>query len=448
MPSEETRPGPSPTRGPLPLRRMLAAALDNPHDLWTREFFETPIARVRAPFGDRLVISDPEAARHVLVEAADRYGRDPVQRHILARVTGRGLFMAEGEAWAGQRRALAPFFAPRAVAALAPSFRDAAEECAATLAKRERVELCGAMAAFAVGVLDRTLLGGRLAEPADVVARDVRRFADAAGRVGLADLLDLPDWVPRLSHWRARGEAKRVRARAVAIRRDASARPKAGCVVSAMLAARAADGAPLFDDRAVEDNVSTLIGAGADTTALALAWAIWLASGDAPTREALDAECAALDEATPAGAHAAAPFARAVIEEALRLYPPAPAIGRMARIDDRIGDLAAARGTAIVVAPWVMHRHRLLWRDPDAFDPFRFLPGARERLVRGAFLPFGAGPRICLGWRYALDEAAIGLVTLWRRLRFTWDGEGPGELRHNITLQPEGGLHVRVEPRR
>lgn len=438
-------PGPSAADGPPGTARLLLAALVDPHRIWTREFFEEPLVRVRTPVGDRLVVNDPAMIRHVLVDAADRYGRDPVQRHLLARTTGRSLFAAEGEAWRLQRRALATFFTPRAAGACGDAFRDEAANWAARLGPRDDLELCAAMSGLTVGVIGRTLLGDRLDAPADVVAQEVRAFAEGAGRVGLADLLDLPDWVPRLASLRVRAPADRVRARAALIREGVRAAPTpADALVAALLGARE-DGGGGLDDRTIEDNISTLIGAGSDTTALAIAWALYLASGDADVAKRLDAELDALPDT--AEALAAAPLARAVVEEAMRLYPPAPAIGRMALVEDRIGEVVVPCGAAVVIAPWTLHRHRRLWEKPDDFLPDRFLPERRAAIAKFAYLPFGAGPRVCLGQHYAMLEATIVFASLWRRLRFAPTGVGPGGLRHNITLQPKNGLHARVAPR-
>lgn len=131
----------------------------------------------------------------------------------------------------------------------------------------------------------------------------------------------------------------------------------------------------------------------------------------------------------------------------MRLYPPAPAIGRMALVEDRIGEVVVPCGAAVVIAPWTLHRHRRLWEKPDDFLPDRFLPERRAAIAKFAYLPFGAGPRVCLGQHYAMLEATIVFASLWRRLRFAPTGVGPGGLRHNITLQPKNGLHARVAPR-
>lgn len=141
------------------------------------------------------------------------------------------------------------------------------------------------------------------------------------------------------------------------------------------------------------------------------------------------------------------PHTRAAFEEAMRLYPPAPSINRAAIDDDRVGATIIPAGTTVLVMPWVLHRHRVLWEQPDAFIPARFLPGNREKIGRFQYLPFGAGPRICIGATFALQEAVIALGVLMHRFRFDCTDETNPWPVQKLTVQPEGGLPMRVTAR-
>src|SRR5262249_41866611 len=200
----------------------------------------------------------------------------------------------------------------------------------------------------------------------------------------------------------------------------------------------------------VKSNIITFIAAGHETTANALAWSLYLLSQSPEWSERVAAEARRELGAGRMREDAADRLieTRAVIEEAIRLYPPLAAISREAIAADELAGETVAAGTTVVIAPYVLHRHRQLWDDPDVFDPTRFLPGAREAIDRYGYLPFGAGPRICIGATFALQEAALVLATVMRRFELRL---APGFAvwpLQRVTLRPRGGLPMRVTPRR
>jgi cytochrome P450 len=219
-----------------------------------------------------------------------------------------------------------------------------------------------------------------------------------------------------------------------------------GDIVAALHAARAPDGGQTLTPREIEDNVSTFIGTGSDTVGSTLTWSIFLLSQAPEIRDAVEAELdACLDSGplTPDRLKSLV-WTRAVIEEAMRLYPPAPMIGRVALAADMLGGQRIAAGTTVIIAPWVVHRHKTLWEAPDLFRPERFLPEPRKDIPRFAYLPFGAGPRSCIGMGFALQEAVILLARLMQRLRFERSDDRKVMLRQCVTLQPRGRLAMRV----
>jgi cytochrome P450 len=199
----------------------------------------------------------------------------------------------------------------------------------------------------------------------------------------------------------------------------------------------------------IEDNIITFIGAGHETTARALGWTLYLLAKAPQERERVEAEIDAFfadggNDLPPQEWLAKLPFTRAAFEEAMRLYPPAPSINREAATDDTYGDLKIAKGTAVLVMPWVIHRHRLYWDQPDAFMPERFWPENRDKLDRFQYLPFGAGPRVCIGASFALQEAVIALATLLDGRRFdVLETTKPWPVQ-KLTTQPQGGLPMKV----
>lgn len=448
MPDEIILRPPAPAPGSSPLRpgQLLRAVLFNPIDIWNSQHFTESVVVSRTPLGTRVVVSDPAAVKWILADNAANYVRDSLQRRVVLRTTGRSLFSAEGADWRLQRRALAPFFSPKAVAGYLPAMMAAGEACVLRLggAPDTLIDLPGAMAAVTADVIGRTLFPGALTEPPDAIARSVRLFADSAGAVGVEDLLGLPLWAQGWRWLQGRGAEKSVRRRARSIVAARAADGPDASVVGALETARDAKSGRRLTAREVEDNVSTLIGAGSDTVAAALTWTIFLLSQAPAARKKVETE---IDMVCDGGALAAADlerlvWTRAVFEEAMRLYPPAPLIGRAALAADSFSGLRVAAGTVVLIAPWVLHRHALLWKNPDAFVPERFLPEARDTIPRYAFLPFGAGPRACIGTGFAMQEGLALLAALLRKLRFERADDRPVRLVQCVTLQPQGGLRM------
>lgn len=432
---------------------MLWAVFFNPLHVWHRQHFEDLMVIEPSVLGTRLVINDPAMVKWILVDNAQNYIRDSLQQRILYRITGRSVFSAEGSDWKSQRQALAPFFSAKALEEYIPSIVNAAN------AAVNRIDSLGGrafdlgheMSTLTVDVIGRTLFEGQLNEPPENVALNIRQFSDRNGQVELGDLLGLPAWVPgvrRMMGWRATAQVRQRAKRILAEDGIADTQWKIG-FLSALRATRDPQNGQLLDRRKLEDNISTLIGAGSDTVAVALTWAIFLLSHVPHVRAAIEAEI----DTHVSNAELTTEmlgklvWTRAVIEETMRLYPPAPMIGRMARGKDTFGGVHYPAGTTVLIAPWVLHRHARLWREPDVFLPERFLPGQREQIPRYAYLPFGAGPRGCLGMGFAMQEAVVALASLLKHMRFERADKRPIRLRQCITLQTAEPLLMRATPR-
>jgi unspecific monooxygenase len=192
-----------------------------------------------------------------------------------------------------------------------------------------------------------------------------------------------------------------------------------------------------------------MIVAGHETTAVALFWSLYLLAGAPEIQERLAAEVEGLDLG-PDGAAAALlglAYTRAVVQEALRLYPPAFTLARLAIKDDLAGDVPIKRNTVVLISPWVLHRHRRLWAEPDMFDPRRFLPNAPPP-DRFAYLPFGIGPRVCIGAQFAMTEAVLVLATLTQNFRIERADDTPVTVRAVVTTQPDHRPPFLLYPRR
>ena len=448
-------PGPNYAIGTQRLHKLLGIVLSNPLGMWTAEHFERPIVAAKSPIGTRVVVSDPVEIKRILVDHADNYVRDTIQQRILLRTTGNSLFTAAGEDWKIQRKALAPIFSARAI----QLHLGGMIEAAGALVERLRnagdagFDVAHEMHATAIDVLGRTILRGLIDDPPGIVARNVRRFADIAGAIRLGDLLNLPGWVPGLKSFTERREITSVAARTRCIltkaRRLQEKQLLLPGIISALTDARDPETDKPIEERIIEDSVSMFVGAGSDTAALALAWSLYLLSVHPDALSHLEAEIVEVLGAGPVTPDALGRlhWTRAVIEEAMRLYPPVPMIVRSMANPDFIAGREYAAGTLILIAPWVLHRHKSLWRKPDEFDPSRFMPGEREQITRFAYLPFGAGPRTCIGTLFSMQEAIVVLATVVRALRLERIDDKPILLRAYLTLQPIEEIRMRARAR-
>ena len=442
---------PAPARPARPLKPLafVWTMSRNPLAIWSDIAYAEPIIRTGWLGVPTIIVSDPAAIRHVLVDNARNYGMQPLRQRILRPILRDGLLTAEGELWRRTRRAMAPIFAPRNTQGLAAPMRAHAERFADGLGRETGiVDMAEQMTLLTFDILQGTLFSGDIAGEPKAFAAAVADLLHTMGRIDPMDVLDAPAFVPRLTRVlgrRSLGYFRKLIAATVA-RREALMRSDPHAAPRDLLTlVLEAEGLSRGE---VEDNIITFIGAGHETTARALAWTLYLLSQAPAERERVEAELDAHDWASaPVGWLDALPATRAAFEEAMRLYPPAPALNRAALDSDRIGGVPVPKGASVLVLPWLVHRHRRLWDSPDAFVPARFLPGAREKIDRYQYLPFGIGPRVCIGQAFAMQEGVIALAALMRRLRFEFAGTAPPMPVQKITVQPEGGLPMRVVPR-
>ena len=200
-------------------------------------------------------------------------------------------------------------------------------------------------------------------------------------------------------------------------------------------------------DSDVRANIVTFINAGHETTANALTWTLYLLSQSPEWRERAEADAdQAFDPRRPAALERCEAL-RAVFEEALRLYPPAAILSRQAVADDELLGVHIPAGAVMAVSPYVLHRRRGLWDNPDAFDPSRFFGARRERIDRFAYIPFGAGPRVCIGMSFAIQEGIVLLANLLRAFRFDLVDGHRVMPRQRVTLRPQGGMKMHANRR-
>lgn len=455
----QTRPrpaAPTPRTRPLGPIGFLRTLRENPIETFHSDCYERDIVLVSTILGRIALINDPAAIRHVLLENKEAYVRDAFQARMLSYLVGRSLITAEGNDWRRQRRELAPLFAPHRVSGFEPAIVGAAGDTArriASFGEGAVIDAAREMGRASIGVLDRTIFRGGIDADHGEVAANLDGLFDSIGRLDLADALGLPRWVPRLGALAARRPQRffvDLCERTLASARSrASAGGSEADLVATLLAAPVGSEGPGFSEDELRANLLLFLFAGFESTAKALTWSLYLLAIDPEWRERAEAETdrEMPDGLFPAGGTARFPTIRAVIEEAMRLYPPVASIHRQAVREDRLCGVEIAPGTLVCVSTWLLHRHRTHWQDPDVFDPGRFMPGAREGIDRYTYLPFGLGPRTCIGASFAMSESVILLATLLRSLRFDMLPGETVEPLHRVTLRPRSCLPLRVSRR-
>jgi cytochrome P450 len=425
----------------LPLLQFLRAIRTNALTMWTEKAYQEDVLVRRFLGRSHILLNAPDAIHHVLVDNHANYRRSPASIRILRPITGNGLLLSDGEDWRLQRRTTAPALAPRALPVLARHIVTCADDAIGVLGAQtdQPIDLLAAMQSLALDIAGRSMFSLETRQYGAAMRRLLTEYARNYSKPHLFDMV-LPPAIPTLRDFGRRRFQRRwmaLMAEIVHARQAAPTTDTPRDLFDLLLAARDPETGQGFSSDQLRDQIATLILAGHETTAVTLFWSLVLLAG-APDEQRRVAEEARGIDISPDNAMTVMPGlvrTRAVISEAIRLYPPAFALAREAIGPDRVGTIDIPRGTVLLIAPWVLHRHRRLWRDPDAFDPSRFLPDAPP-IPRFAYLPFGAGPRVCIGAQFALAEATLVLAMLIRDLEVVLDDPVPLLPVAIVTTQP------------
>ncbi|MCC6983645.1 MAG: cytochrome P450 [Bauldia sp.] len=442
----------TPPEGVLSPLRLLRTLTSNPMATWPRAIYEEKVVRARFLRTDVLFVIDPDLIKQVLLDEVDSFVRSEATRRALGPAVGEALLTSDGEKWRWQRRAVAPILRPDRVAGFFPAISAAAGRTRDRWLARsgDILDVAREMTRTTFDIIAATMLSGAVGHGAGKIEEAIARYLDStAWKVALA-LLATPVWMPypgRARADRARDLIHEELARVVAERRRSGERRND--LVTLLIEAKDPESGQTMSDRDIANNLFTFIAAGHETTALALTWTFYLLSRHPEIEESLVEEIASV---TGGGALAAEhveclQLTRQVVHEAMRLYPPAPIVARQALRATSIGGEAVTEGMEVMIPIYALHRHRRLWADPDRFDPGRFQPEAAKLRHRYAYLPFGAGPRICVGMGFAMLEAVAILATLLPAFRPRLaEGQTP-ELTMRVTLRPAHGMKMTMSPR-
>ena len=439
-----TPPTITPPAKPLGIFASLRAVRRNVLSILPGIAFTQPIVTGRTGPARWHMVQGPEGMKRVFLDNVENYPKSEVMIRMLRSAVGSSLFTSEGPQWRWQRRAIAPVFALRNVSALAPIMTRTAERATARLIENQGpCEIVSEMLSATFDVICEVALSGREHFDAEVYGEAITRYFLTVGRASLLDFLEVPQWVPRPGEILGRGAVKTMHqmvAKAIEARRQQGVGASED-LLDYMIQAQDPETGRTMTAQDLLHNMQFFIVAGHETTALALAWSLFLLAHDpaaqkkahGEARDVLGARAATFSDLD------AMPYVQSVLEEAMRLYPPVALLARNVLKADQIYDREIRPNDTVFLNIFSLHRHSMLWQNPDTFDPERFTPEQVAGRERYQYLPFGAGPRICVGANFAMMQAQIILSTLLARFEFTPAGPQPIPVMH-MTIRPEPGV--------
>ncbi|WP_212525742.1 cytochrome P450 [Actibacterium sp. MT2.3-13A] len=415
------------------------------------KLYRARMAEFRTPFFRSYLVNQPDLIELVLKERPMDFPKSGRVGEGLRPLLGNSVFLTNGATWARQRRIIDPAFEGGRLRDTFPAMVAAGQAAAARL-REGVVEIEEQTSHAAADVIFRTLFSIPIEhEIAAQVFSQFRAYQRSQPILNLAAFVPLPRWMPRFHRHSTRATARAIRrlitdltaARQAEI--DAGAAPD-DLATKIMTTADPETGAR-FDTQEMVDQVAIFFLAGHETSASALAWALYLLALYPQAQERVAQEAAALPETPAFSDMSGLKFTRDVFREALRLYPPVPMLVREATRAERFRDRDIAPGSQIVLSPWHLHRHARLWEWPDDFDPDRFATRNGKSCLREAFIPFSAGPRVCTGAGFAMVEGPLLLAMLLRRWRLeTVPDRDPVPVAH-LTVRSRDGIWLRLTPR-
>jgi cytochrome P450 len=395
-------------------------------------------------------LTHPDFARQVLVEQSDKFCKPRLLKRAFRPFAGEGLLTSDGALWKQQRRLMQPAFHHSALASYAEVMVRHALRLVDGLTDGQPIELQSVMSALTLAIVVECLFGGDVTRYANEVSRLMSAVLDASNQ-RLNSALRLPSWVPTRRHLRER----RALARLDEILRELIAARRAASggrhdLLSMLLTAVDPESGIRMSDRRLRDEMMTVFLAGHETTANALTWTWYLLSRH-PEAEALLFE--EVDHVLEGRAPTLIdlsylPYTEMVVREALRLYPPAPGVAREPIEDVTIGGYLVPKRSLISVNTFAMQRDARFFPDPERFDPGRFAPGWEQRLQRFAYLPFGGGPRVCIGNSFAMMEARLILAAVSQRWQLALEPHQAVVPIQLVTVRAQDGIRMRLTKRR
>jgi len=424
--------------------------------IWDEDAFSDQFMSQKILKQHVFVANSPDIIRYVFVENKDNYERkSPQMRRALEPLLGDGLFISDGDTWASRRRIQTPLFDSSHINMYSKIMASTIQEMADNWQSKpdgSEIEVHTEMAKLAAEIIARTLFGEKLgAENSSSVVAAFADYQAVVKQMALSNFLGLPDWMPNVNAkiGKARVAAKTIHNAVDTIIALAEKGGHEGTLVAELIKAnRSEDGIDVMTRKQIRNEIIVLFMAGHETTANVLSWTWYLISQSPDVEKKLHEELATvLGDRTPTFADIEnLKYTRAILDETMRLYPPVPILSRQALKEDTIRGKKIPAGSLMLIVPWLIQRHKKFWKDPDHFIPERFMPGA-EKPVKFTYLPFSAGPRVCIGKSFGITESVLAIAIIAQRFRLTLPKDAQVTHECRLTLRPKGKLPMTLEHR-
>lgn len=409
------------------------------------------MAEFRTPFFRSYLCNDPALVRRVLNERPGDFPKSDRIGEGLRPLLGNSVFLTNGAVWKRQRRIIDPAFEGGRLRDTFPAIWASGQAAVARMPLGE-VEVEAEMSHAAADVIFRTLFSIPIEHAvASEVFTEFRRYQRTQPILNLAAFVPLPRWMPRLHRPETRRAAAAIRRLLTRLTEERAADLAAGRapddLASKIMVTADPETGARFDTAEMVDQVAIFFLAGHETSASALAWALYLLAMYPEVQDRVAAEAEGLGDAPDFAVMGRLKFTRDVFREVLRLYPPVPMMVRETTCPEEMRQRKVTPGAQIVISPWHLHRHERIWERPDAFDPDRWAEEATRTSARDGYLPFSAGPRVCTGAGFAMVEGVLLLAQLARAFRFERvAGRDPVPVAH-LTVRARDGIWLRVTKR-
>lgn len=420
--------------------------------------YSMKMGRVKMPGLDLHVINQPDLVHRVLVDEVKEFPKNQLLGHLLEPLLGESIFTTNGEQWKKQREMLNPSFEMARISHVFGLMNDAVKEMNQLLHANgtpNRIDIDPEMTYVTADIIFRTILSSRLdREDAKRIIEAFALFQEETARTAMRTMFKVPQWL-----WFFTGESKRIKAgneirevlsRIIRPRYDIAVQQKGDerDILSSLLQAVDTESGECFSFNEILDQVAMLFLAGHETSASALTWAIYLLSLYPDIQENAYKEVMDIvgDGEFDAGSVKKMQLVTNIFKETLRLYPPVGFFARENTNETTMRDKTIQKGASVVVAPWLIHRHTEFWENPNGFDPDRF--NDPKSIQKDTYLPFGMGPRICIGASFAMQEAVLILATILRDFKIQLQEDFVPDVVGRLTVRSANGMQVILTKRK
>lgn len=432
--------------------KYLNLARTNMVAAWPSSYYRRELIELKFAHKRMFVLNRPEDIQHVMVTNAGNYRKSLANRQSLKPLLGQGVFVSEGKLWERQRKLMSPATHRSRLRGFAGTMVKAGMEKVRqveAISKGEEIDLTEIMTLLTSDIITRTMFGVELGERNEQLYQSFQDYLASHGRIHISELIGLPAWIPRPGQARGRAAVRLFDSVILnVIEQRMRERDQHEDLLEMLLEFKDEEGQAM-NFTLLRDEVSSIYLAGHETTAITLTWAFYLLHEHPEIKRRLWEELEAVLNGREPDFDDVPNLAltRAIVDETLRLYPPVHVFSRQALGKDEVSGIAVPKGSFMTISSYVLHRHKLHWENPNTFDPDRFLPGRSESVKPFTYIPFGAGPRICMGKHFGIMEAVLLLALFAQRFDFQLKPGHPVEPLGRMTLRPHQGMPMIVHAR-